>query len=60
MGVFKILLEKDDNDLESLAQLPWLKGLLTLLKDLQYGSITLIVQDGKLIQMEKNEKIRLC
>ena len=30
-----------------------------LLSTLQFGSITLIVQDGKVIQIEKNEKVRL-
>lgn len=30
-----------------------------LLTGLSYGSITLVVQDGKVIQMEKNEKVRL-
>ncbi|MFL6516913.1 MAG: DUF2292 domain-containing protein, partial [Bacillus sp. (in: firmicutes)] len=26
---------------------------------LKYGSITLVVQDGKIVQIEKNEKVRL-
>lgn len=30
-----------------------------MLKGFNYGSITLIVQDGKVIQLEKNEKVRL-
>lgn len=30
-----------------------------LLKNIKYGSITLVVQDGKVIQIEKNEKHRL-
>ncbi len=30
-----------------------------LLKDLKFGSITLVVQDGKVIQIEKNEKFRV-
>ncbi|QHZ46739.1 MULTISPECIES: YezD family protein [Bacillus] len=30
-----------------------------MLKDMNYGSITFVVQDGKVIQIEKNEKIRL-
>jgi len=29
------------------------------LKDLKYGYITLVVQDGKVIQVERNEKTRL-
>lgn len=30
-----------------------------MLKDMKYGSITLVVQDGKIIQLERNEKVRL-
>ncbi|MCE4050582.1 MULTISPECIES: YezD family protein [Bacillaceae] len=30
-----------------------------MLKNMKFGSITLIVQDGKVIQIEKSEKIRL-
>ncbi|WP_276207687.1 YezD family protein [Paludifilum halophilum] len=30
-----------------------------MLSDMKYGSITLVVQDGKVIQLEKNEKVRL-
>lgn len=33
--------------------------LKTMLQDMKYGSITLIVQDGKVIQLEKVEKVRL-
>ncbi|WP_455717086.1 YezD family protein [Anaerosporobacter sp.] len=29
------------------------------LETIQYGSVTVIVQDGKIIQIEKNEKVRL-
>lgn len=36
-----------------------LKRLLELLKTTQYGSVTLVVQDGIAIQMERNEKLRL-
>ncbi|AXN36979.1 MULTISPECIES: YezD family protein [Bacillaceae] len=33
--------------------------LQEMLKSMKYGSITLIVQDGKIIQMERNEKLRI-
>lgn len=33
--------------------------LENMLKTLKFGSITLVVQDGKIIQIEKNEKVRL-
>lgn len=29
-----------------------------MLISLEFGSITLVVQDGKIIQIEKNEKVR--
>ncbi|TCN19360.1 YezD family protein [Mesobacillus foraminis] len=30
-----------------------------LLESLKYGSITLVVQDGKVVQIERNEKVRM-
>lgn len=36
-----------------------LKKLLALLSEIAYGSITLIIQNGKVVQIEKNEKVRL-
>ncbi len=35
-----------------------LEQLKEMLSTIKYGSITLIIQDGKLIQLEKNEKVR--
>jgi hypothetical protein len=40
-----------------------LEGVFTKIKEMldsmKFGSITLVVQDGKIIQLEKNEKVRL-
>ncbi len=36
-----------------------LKKLFALLGSIKYGSITLIIQDGKVVQIERNEKLRL-
>lgn len=36
-----------------------LKKLLELAGSVAYGSITLIIQDGKAVQIEKHEKMRL-
>lgn len=36
-----------------------LNRLLEMLKVMKYGFITLVVQDGRVIQIEKNEKVRL-
>ncbi|WML60759.1 MULTISPECIES: YezD family protein [Bacillaceae] len=30
-----------------------------MLETLQFGSITLVVQDGKIVQLEKIEKVRI-
>lgn len=29
------------------------------LETIQFGSVTVIIQDGKVIQIEKNEKVRM-
>jgi hypothetical protein len=36
-----------------------LKRLEEILSTVRHGSITLIIQNGKLVQIERNEKIRL-
>ncbi|NSL52235.1 YezD family protein [Calidifontibacillus erzurumensis] len=36
-----------------------IKHLERMLSSLKYGSITLVVQDEKIVQIEKNEKVRL-
>jgi hypothetical protein len=36
-----------------------LKELNVVLSSLKHGSVTLIIQNGKVVQIEKNEKIRL-
>lgn len=35
------------------------KKLNELLQDLKYGTITLVVQDGKVVQLNKEEKVRI-
>jgi len=37
----------------------WNELINKLVKEVKYGNITLIVQDGKVIQIDKTEKIRL-
>nr|WP_191269381.1 YezD family protein [Neobacillus kokaensis] len=36
-----------------------LAHLEKMLESLKFGSITLVVQDGRIVQIEKNEKVRL-
>lgn len=37
----------------------YIEEVKRIVKEIKYGSITLIVQDGKVIQIDKTEKIRL-
>lgn len=36
-----------------------LERLVEYIRGIQFGSVSIIIQDGKIIQIEKNEKIRL-
>ncbi len=36
-----------------------LQRLLELLDSIKHGSVTLIIQEGRVVQIEKNEKVRL-
>lgn len=42
---------------------PWNRDLERLiceaLKSIRFGAVTLVIQDGRVIQIDKNEKIRL-
>lgn len=40
----------NDNDINKIRE---------FLETIQYGSVTVIIQDGKVIQIEKNEKVRM-
>ncbi|MCM3718849.1 YezD family protein [Fictibacillus phosphorivorans] len=40
-------------------EIDFLPQLQQMLNNIKFGSITLIVQDGKVIQLEKNEKVRI-
>ncbi len=34
------------------------RRLAQYIKEIQYGSVTAIIQDGKIVQIEKSEKVR--
>lgn len=55
-GVFCI---KEANHLNAAEREELITHLENMLVSLQFGSITLVVQDGKIVQIEKNEKVRL-
>ncbi|ABN53982.1 MAG TPA: DUF2292 domain-containing protein [Hungateiclostridium thermocellum] len=35
------------------------KMLIKIINDIKFGTVTIIIQDGRVVQIEKNEKIRL-
>lgn len=36
-----------------------LQKIIEFIESIQFGSITVIVQDGRIVQIEKNEKVRM-
>lgn len=36
-----------------------LTKIARFIEDIEFGSVTIVVQDGKIVQIEKNEKVRL-
>ncbi|HBE79973.1 MAG TPA: DUF2292 domain-containing protein [Firmicutes bacterium] len=51
--------EKELNDKKIPIAMEELKQLLEMVNSISYGSITLLIQDRRVIQIEKNEKVRL-
>ena len=35
------------------------KKVLQMIETIKYGSVTVIIQDGKIVQIEKKEKLRI-
>lgn len=36
-----------------------IENLIKIIQSVQYGSVTVVIQDSKIVQIEKNEKLRL-
>jgi hypothetical protein len=51
--------DKDRDILSNALEEKVFKELVTILSTLRFGSVTLIIQNGKVVQIEKNEKFRL-
>ncbi|TCL60020.1 uncharacterized protein DUF2292 [Kineothrix alysoides] len=51
--MMKVVHQKD-----SISNQEWNK-IKEYIEAISYGSVTVVVQDGKIIQIEKNEKVRL-
>jgi hypothetical protein len=54
-----MLLDENIKIRKNVVQEKDLKKIREFLETIQYGSVTIIIQDGKILQIEKNEKIRL-
>lgn len=46
-----------NNGIEDKEQLS--NAIFNMIETISFGTVTIIIQDGKVIQLEKNEKIRL-
>lgn len=47
-----------DNPLEK-AENDYLRIVKQMVEEIKYGTISIVVQDGKVVQIEQNKKIRL-
>lgn len=36
-----------------------IKTIIRFIESVQYGSVSIVIQDGKIVQIEKNEKVRM-
>ena len=52
------MLSMQKNDSKVLNDLQ-LNTILKMMENIKYGSLTIIIQDGKVIQIDKNEKYRI-
>lgn len=55
----RLILKEGTNPLHDAEREEIISHLELMLQTLKFGSITLVVQDGKIVQIEKNEKVRL-
>ena len=37
-----------------------IRKIMESIASVKYGSVLIVIQDGKIVQIEKNEKLRLC
>ncbi len=52
-------MEKEQDRKKNMIQKSDLDKIIEFLETIQYGSVSVIIQDGKIMQIEKNEKIRM-
>lgn len=49
----------ESNQKDNKIKIDDLNELFKIIRTVNYGSVTVIIQDGKIVQIEKNEKVRL-
>jgi hypothetical protein len=54
----EFIVENHLKELESILTDKYFERLILYLTETKFGSITLVIQDGKIIQIEKSEKFR--
>ncbi len=47
-----------DNDKKTVVTREKLKTIVNQIEETRYGSVSVIIQDNRIVQIEKNEKIR--
>lgn len=52
-------MEKEHDMGEKQTQQDYIKVISNMIQNVKYGSIIISIQDGKVVQIEKSEKIRL-
>jgi len=50
---------KDSKDIAHVTNQEEINNLIQIINTIRYGSVTVIIQEGKIVQIEKNEKLRL-
>lgn len=48
-----------DGEKETTVSQKDLKTIAEFVSSVRYGSVSIVIQDGKIVQIEKNEKVRL-
>lgn len=51
-------MNKEENDINKVLSDDDIQRIKKLVETIKYGTLTLVFQDGRLIQIERNEKIR--
>jgi hypothetical protein len=59
LGVINLEVKGEENKSKLIYTDDDFKRILSFIKNIKFGSVTLVIQDGTIIQIETNEKIRV-